>query len=84
MIAVDGATHSQKNGVAGSRGSLKDGAEAFVVFLCGARLVLRKRKRTPIADSVNTTSLASVIRLQLSVIRLSLSLTVSYVVTEAY
>ena len=68
----------------GNGGSLQDGAEAFMLFLCGARLVLRKRKRTPIADSVNTTSLASVIRLQLSVIRLSLSLTVSYVVTEAY
>ena len=30
---LDGATHSQKDGVAGNGGSLKDGAEAFVLFL---------------------------------------------------
>ena len=30
MIVVDGATHSQKDGVEGNRGSLKWGAEAFV------------------------------------------------------
>jgi hypothetical protein len=40
-VVVDGATHSQKDGVEGSEGSLKDGAEAFVLFLRGARLVLR-------------------------------------------
>jgi hypothetical protein len=56
VIAVDGATHSQKNGVAGSRGSLKDGAEAFVVFLCGARLVLRSSVLTILdLDEVNVT-----------------------------
>ena len=38
---VDGATHSQKDGVEGNGGSLKDGAEAFVLFLRGAQLVLR-------------------------------------------
>ena len=41
MIVVDVATHSQKDGVEGKRGSLKDGAEAFVLFLRGAQLVLR-------------------------------------------
>ena len=41
MIVVDGATHSQKDGVEGNGGSLKDGAEAFVLFLRGAQLVLR-------------------------------------------
>ena len=29
MIVVDGATHSQKDGVEGNGGSLKVGAEAF-------------------------------------------------------
>ena len=42
MIVVDGATHSQKDGMEGNRGSLEDGAEAFVLFLCGAhQLILR-------------------------------------------
>ena len=40
VIVVDGATHSQKDGVEGDRGSLKDGAEAFVLLLRGAQLVL--------------------------------------------
>jgi len=33
LVVVDGATYSQKNGVEGNGGSLKDGAEAFVLFL---------------------------------------------------
>jgi len=37
---VDGATHAQKNGVEGNGGSLEDGAEAFVLVLHGAQLVL--------------------------------------------
>ena len=41
VIVVYGATHSQKDGVEGNGGSLKDRAEAFVLFLCGAQLVLR-------------------------------------------
>ena len=41
VIVVDSATHSQKDGVEGNGGSLTDGAEAFVVFLRGAQLVLR-------------------------------------------
>ena len=41
MIIVEGATHTQMDGVEGNGGSLKDGAEAFVLFLCGAQLVLR-------------------------------------------
>ena len=38
---VDGATHSEEEGVEGNGGSLKDSAEAFVLFLRGAQLVLR-------------------------------------------
>jgi hypothetical protein len=41
VIVVDGATHSQEDGVEGNEGSLKDGAEAFMLFLRGAQLVLR-------------------------------------------
>ena len=41
MIVVDGATHSQKDGVEGNGGSLEDGAEAFMLLLRGAQLVLR-------------------------------------------
>ena len=40
MIVVDDATHAQKDGVESNGGSLKDGAETFVLFLCGAQLVL--------------------------------------------
>ena len=36
VIVVDGATHSLKDGVEGNGGSLKDRAEAFVLFLCCA------------------------------------------------
>ena len=39
---VDGATHSEEDGVEGNGGSLKDSAEAFVLFLHGTCwLVLR-------------------------------------------
>ena len=41
VIVVDCSTQSQKDGVEGNGGSLKDGAEAFVLFLRGAQLVLR-------------------------------------------
>ena len=41
VIVVDGATHSQKDDVESNGGFLKDGAEAFVLFLPGAKLVLR-------------------------------------------
>ena len=41
VIVVDGATHSQKDGVESDGGSLKGGAEAFMLFLRGARLVLQ-------------------------------------------
>jgi hypothetical protein len=41
VIVVDGATHSQKDGVEGNGGSLKGGAEAFTLFLRGAQLVLQ-------------------------------------------
>ena len=41
MIVVDGATHSQKDGAECKGDSLKDGAEAFLLFLRGAQLVLR-------------------------------------------
>jgi hypothetical protein len=36
VIIVDGATHSQKDGVEGNKVSMKDGAEAFMLFLRGA------------------------------------------------
>ena len=41
MVVVDSATHSQKDGVEGNGGSLKGGAEAFMLFLRGAELVLQ-------------------------------------------
>ena len=41
MIVVDGTSHSQKDGVEGNAGSLKDGAEAIMLFLHGAQLILR-------------------------------------------
>jgi len=34
-------THSQKDGVESNGGSLKGGAEVFMLILCGAQLVLR-------------------------------------------
>jgi len=40
VIVVDGATRSQKDGVEGNGGSLRDGVEAFMLFLRGAQLVL--------------------------------------------
>ena len=41
VIVVDGATHSQKDGMEGNGGSLKYGAKACTLFLHGAQLVLR-------------------------------------------
>ena len=41
MIVVDGATHSQNDGVEGDGGFLKGGAEAFMLFVRGAQLILR-------------------------------------------
>ena len=38
MVVVDGATHTQNDDVEGNGGSLENGAEAFVLFLCGAQL----------------------------------------------
>ena len=56
VIVVDSATHSQKDGVEGNGGSLTDGAEAFVVFLRGAQLVLRSSVLTVLdLDEVNVT-----------------------------
>jgi len=53
---VDSATHSQKDGVKGNRRSLEDGAEAFVLFLRGAQLVLRSSVLTVLdLDEVNVT-----------------------------
>ena len=37
VIAVNGATHSQKHGVESNGGSLKGGAEAFMLFLRARR-----------------------------------------------
>ena len=56
VIVVDGDTHSQKDGVESNRGSLKGGAEAFMLFLCGAQLVLRSSVLTVLdRDEVNVT-----------------------------
>ena len=56
VIVVGGATHSQEDGVEGIGGSLKDGAEAFVLFLRGAQLVLRSSALTVLDhDEVNVT-----------------------------
>jgi hypothetical protein len=41
VIVVDGDTHSLKDEVESNGGFIKDGAEAFVLFLRGAQLVLR-------------------------------------------
>ena len=40
VIVVDGAARSQKDNVGVNGGSLKDGAQAFMLFLHGAQLVL--------------------------------------------
>jgi len=54
VIVVVGATHSQKNGVEGNGGSLKDGAEAFVLFLRSTQLVPRSNVLTVLdLDEVN-------------------------------
>jgi len=48
--------HSQKDGVEGNGGSLEDRAEAFVLFLRGAYLVLRSSVFTALdPDEVNVT-----------------------------
>ena len=41
VIVVDSAIHSQKDGGESNRGSLKCGAQDFVLFLRSAQLVLR-------------------------------------------
>jgi len=56
VSVVDGATHTQKDGVEGNRGSLKGGAEAFILFLRGAQLVLLSSVFTVLhLDEVNVT-----------------------------
>ena len=56
MIVVDSATHSQKDGVESNKDSLKGGAEAFMLFLRGAELVLRPSVITIFdLDEVNVT-----------------------------
>jgi hypothetical protein len=54
VIVVDGATHSQTDGVEGNRGSLNGGAEAFMLFLRSTQLVLRSNVLT-VLDEVNVT-----------------------------
>ena len=52
VIVVDGVTHP----VEGNGGSLDVGAEAFMLFLCGAQLVLRSSVLTVLdLDEVNVT-----------------------------
>ena len=56
MIVVDGATHFKRMVWRGNGGSLKDGAEAFKLFLHGAQLVLRSSVLTVFdLDEVNVT-----------------------------
>jgi hypothetical protein len=56
VIFVDGATHSQKDGVKSNGGSLKGGAEDLLLFLRGAQLVLWSSVLTVIdLDKVNVT-----------------------------
>jgi hypothetical protein len=56
VIVVDGTTHSQKDGAESSGGSLKVGAEAFMLFLRGAQLVLRSSVHTVLDhDEVDVT-----------------------------
>jgi hypothetical protein len=54
VIVVDGATRSQRDGVEGNGGSLKDGAEVFMLFLRSAQLGLRSSVFTVVdLDEVN-------------------------------
>ena len=56
MCIVDGATHTQKDGLENNGGSLKDGAEAFMLFLRSAQLVLQSSVLTVLdLDKVNVT-----------------------------
>ena len=56
VIVVNSATHPQKDGVEGNGGSLKDVAEALVLFLRGAQLVLRSSVLAVLdPDEVNVT-----------------------------
>ena len=56
MNVVDGAAHTQKDGVEGNGGFLEDGAQAFMLFLRGAQLVLWSSVLTVLdLDEVNIT-----------------------------
>ena len=56
MIVVDGATHTQKDGVESNEGSLKGGAEDLMLFLRGAQLAVRSSVLTVLdLDEVNVT-----------------------------
>ena len=58
VIVGVGATHFQKDGVEGNRGSLTDGAEILVLFLLDAQLALRSSVLpVPNLDSVKTLGL---------------------------
>ena len=50
MSVVNGATHTQKDGVEINGGSLESVAEIFVLFLCGVQLVLRSGVLLTILD----------------------------------
>jgi len=56
VIVVDSATYSKKDSVEGNGGSLEDRAEAFVLFLRSAQMVLRSSVLTVLdLDEVNVT-----------------------------
>ena len=50
VSVVNGATHTQKDGVEINGGSLESVAEIFVLFLCGVQLVLRSGVLLTILD----------------------------------
>jgi hypothetical protein len=68
VSVVDGATHTQKDDVESSGGSLENVAEVFVLFLCNVELVLRSGVLTILdLDEVDVTpSFAEVFRSVLS------------------
>ena len=68
VCVVDGATHTQKDDVESSGGSLENVAEVFVLFLCNVELVLRSGVLTVLdLDEVDVApSFVEVFRLVLS------------------
>ena len=68
VSVVDGAARTQKDDVESNGGSLENGADMFVLFLCGIQLVLKSGVLTILdLDEVDVTlSFAEVFRSVLS------------------